>query len=99
MPEEGVKLTPNDRLLRDEEIVRIARLFVGLGVTKIRLTGGEPSVHPNLVALAGQKPLFFAAPPSVFLNSTPHHSISPSHRLPLSTQVSWQHCLACRLWP
>ena len=33
---------PHAELLTFEEITRVARVFVGLGVTKIRLTGGEP---------------------------------------------------------
>ncbi len=44
MPEEGVDLSPNDKLLSREEIFRIAQLFVDAGVDKIRLTGGEPLV-------------------------------------------------------
>lgn len=34
-----------------EEIVRLTKLFVGLGVTKVRLTGGEPTVRRGLVDL------------------------------------------------
>lgn len=45
MPEEGVDLTPTDQILTTDEIVRLARLFVRSGVTKIRLTGGEPLVN------------------------------------------------------
>jgi cyclic pyranopterin phosphate synthase len=37
-----------------DEIVRLTKLFVGLGVTKIRLTGGEPLLRPNLVELIGK---------------------------------------------
>jgi GTP 3',8-cyclase len=45
MPAEGLDwLTRTDRL-SDDEIVRLASIFVGLGVTSIRLTGGEPLVH------------------------------------------------------
>ncbi|OAD06290.1 hypothetical protein MUCCIDRAFT_26375 [Mucor lusitanicus CBS 277.49] len=51
MPEEGVPLTPNDQLLSKEEILRLARLFVSQGVTKIRLTGGEPTVRPDIIEL------------------------------------------------
>jgi molybdenum cofactor biosynthesis enzyme MoaA len=39
MPEEGVDLTPNEKLLTKDEIVKIAKLFVSCGVDKIRLTG------------------------------------------------------------
>ncbi len=36
-----------------DEIVRIARLFVALGVRKLRITGGEPLLRPNLADLVG----------------------------------------------
>lgn len=49
MPEEGVDLTPNARLLTADEIERLARLFVAAGVRKIRLTGGEPTLRGDLV--------------------------------------------------
>jgi cyclic pyranopterin phosphate synthase len=39
---------PHDELLSFEEIARIARIFVGLGVHKIRLTGGEPLLRKKL---------------------------------------------------
>ncbi|XP_072163646.1 molybdenum cofactor biosynthesis protein 1-like [Diadema setosum] len=49
MPEEGVSLTPSDRLLSTDEILRLAKLFVSEGVDKIRLTGGEPLVRKDIV--------------------------------------------------
>lgn len=51
MPEEGVELTPGQQLLSTEEVLRLARLFVGAGVDKIRLTGGEPTLRSDLVEL------------------------------------------------
>lgn len=48
MPAEGVQLQPHDHILTFEEIERIARLFVGEGVHKIRLTGGEPLVRKDV---------------------------------------------------
>jgi molybdenum cofactor biosynthesis protein A/molybdenum cofactor biosynthesis protein MoaC len=53
MPAEGVKLTPNDKILTSDEIIHLARLFVNEGVTKIRLTGGEPTVRRDLVSIIG----------------------------------------------
>ena len=53
MPAEGVSLTPHADLLNTEEILRIARLFVESGVTKIRLTGGEPTVRKDLSDIIG----------------------------------------------
>jgi len=42
---------PHSAILSFEEIARLARIFVGLGVEKIRLTGGEPLVRRDLVRL------------------------------------------------
>jgi cyclic pyranopterin phosphate synthase len=39
---------PKDQVLTFEEIERLARVFVGLGVEKLRITGGEPLVRRNL---------------------------------------------------
>jgi cyclic pyranopterin phosphate synthase len=41
-------MLPQERLLTPAELVRVARLCVGLGVEKVRITGGEPTVHPAL---------------------------------------------------
>lgn len=54
MPAEGVKLTKNDGILRTDEIIKIAKLFVNEGVTKIRLTGGEPTVRKEIVDIIGK---------------------------------------------
>ena len=54
MPEEGVNLTPNSDLLTTEEIIRLATLFAREGVTKIRLTGGEPLVRGDIVHIVGE---------------------------------------------
>lgn len=45
---------PLEKLLTDHEIVDLVRVFVGLGVRKLRLTGGEPLVRPGLPALVEQ---------------------------------------------
>lgn len=47
MPAEGIALTERSKLMTAQEIVTIAKVFVGLGVTKIRLTGGEPLVRKD----------------------------------------------------
>lgn len=54
MPGEGITLSPDSQLLRKDEILRLARLFVSQGVTKIRLTGGEPTVRPDIIELVQQ---------------------------------------------
>ncbi|ORX94942.1 molybdenum cofactor biosynthesis prote [Basidiobolus meristosporus CBS 931.73] len=51
MPAEGIDLQPTEKMLSTEEILRLARLFVEQGVTKIRLTGGEPTVRKDIVEL------------------------------------------------
>lgn len=48
MPEEGVALTPRAELLTVAEIERLMRLFAAAGITKVRLTGGEPTLRPDL---------------------------------------------------
>ncbi|XP_048373111.1 molybdenum cofactor biosynthesis protein 1 isoform X2 [Sphaerodactylus townsendi] len=54
MPEEGVPLTPKSELLTTQEIITLARLFVNEGVDKIRLTGGEPLIRPDVVDIIAQ---------------------------------------------
>ena len=51
MPSDGVELSPKDHILTDEEIIRLATLFVRHGVNKIRLTGGEPTVRKGITEL------------------------------------------------
>ncbi len=48
MPEEGMTFLPREELLSFEEIARVARVARSLGVTSIRLTGGEPLVRKGL---------------------------------------------------
>lgn len=54
MPEEGVKLTQNEKLLNGSEIVRLVQMFVKFGVNKIRFTGGEPLVRKDCVDIISQ---------------------------------------------
>jgi molybdenum cofactor biosynthesis enzyme MoaA len=48
MPEEGISLTENSKLLTTPELQRLVSLFASMGVNKIRLTGGEPLVRPDV---------------------------------------------------
>jgi GTP 3',8-cyclase len=48
MPEDGVLLSPKGHLMTYEEIHTIAKIFVANGVTKIRLTGGEPLIRKDI---------------------------------------------------
>lgn len=51
MPEDGVKFMRHEEILSYEEIERFARVAASLGVTKLRITGGEPLVRRNLSTL------------------------------------------------
>ncbi|KAG5340927.1 hypothetical protein C0989_012550 [Termitomyces sp. Mn162] len=53
MPSEGVELSPDGNILTNDEVIRLATLFVKSGVTKIRLTGGEPTVRKDIEELIG----------------------------------------------
>ena len=54
MPADGVDLSPRSDILTFEEIEQLARLFVRLGIRKIRLTGGEPLVRKDVEQLVGR---------------------------------------------
>ena len=54
MPEDGVGFQPRTKVLSFEEITRLARVSHDVGVTSIRLTGGEPLVRKDIVTLVGQ---------------------------------------------
>jgi cyclic pyranopterin phosphate synthase len=62
-------------LLTFEEIARLARLFVGLGVRKIRLTGGEPLVRRDLASLVAM----LAALPGVDIALTTNGTLLPQY--------------------
>ena len=51
MPEEGVCKLAHDRLLTEDEMVTAVRAAAGLGITKVRITGGEPLVKPNILSI------------------------------------------------
>lgn len=48
MPAEGLPWLPREEILTTFEIERLVRLFVGLGVQEVKLTGGEPTVRREL---------------------------------------------------
>lgn len=54
MPEEGVPQSPPPNLLTTPEIFLLSSVFVSQGVTKIRLTGGEPTVRRDILPLMQQ---------------------------------------------
>ncbi|XP_069358084.1 molybdenum cofactor biosynthesis protein 1 isoform X6 [Maniola hyperantus] len=49
MPAEGVPLSARSALLSRDELLRLARVFAALGVRKLRLTGGEPTLRADLL--------------------------------------------------
>jgi cyclic pyranopterin phosphate synthase len=49
---EEMRFLPRKSVLSADEIIRLASLFVDLGVEKIRLTGGEPLIRPDIVDIA-----------------------------------------------
>src|SRR5919204_888360 len=51
MPAEGLAWLPKAEILTFEEIVRLAELFVSLGVRALKLTGGEPTVRADFPTL------------------------------------------------
>jgi cyclic pyranopterin phosphate synthase len=53
MPAEGMPWIPREEILSFEEIGRLVRMLVGLGVRDVRLTGGEPLVRRGFPALVG----------------------------------------------
>ena len=53
MPAEGLDWLSSKSVLGDEEILRLASIFVGLGIRTIRLTGGEPLVRAGVAGLVG----------------------------------------------
>jgi len=64
MPPQGIDWTPRAEILTADEVVRLGTIFVGMGITKIRLTGGEPlsrrdvgQIAERLGALPGLKTL------------------------------------------
>lgn len=48
MPAEGLDWLPKPEMLTDEEIIRLVRVLVGLGITAVRFTGGEPLLRRSL---------------------------------------------------
>ena len=51
MPAEGICKKAHEEMLTQEEMIMAVRAAASLGVTKLRITGGEPLVKPNIVEL------------------------------------------------
>jgi cyclic pyranopterin phosphate synthase len=54
MPLRGLTFVPSQELLTAAEIEDVARAAVGLGFRKFRLTGGEPTLRPDIVEIVGR---------------------------------------------
>jgi cyclic pyranopterin phosphate synthase len=54
LPASGTKWLPREDLLRADEIVQIVEAAANLGVSKIRLTGGEPLVRPDALEIVAR---------------------------------------------
>ena len=51
MPEEGVPKKPHAEMMTEEEMIRAVEAAADLGVTKLRLTGGEPLIKRNILSI------------------------------------------------
>jgi len=51
MPEEGIRLIDHSEIMSYEEILEVIREGIKLGITKVRITGGEPLVRKGVVSL------------------------------------------------
>jgi cyclic pyranopterin phosphate synthase len=67
MPAEGLRWLPRAELLTFEELARLLQLFVRLGVTSLKVTGGEPTVRADLPTLIG---MFRGAGPGLDISIT-----------------------------
>ena len=54
MPLRGLTFIPSDQLLTAEEIELTTRAAVSVGFQKFRLTGGEPTLRPDIVDIVGR---------------------------------------------
>ncbi|MEE2685664.1 MAG: GTP 3',8-cyclase MoaA [Planctomycetota bacterium] len=54
MPDENVRFKPREEILTFEEIEKLVRVAASRGVTKLRITGGEPLVRAELPTLVGR---------------------------------------------
>ena len=54
MPEEGLAWSAKDQILSYEEMLRLVRILADLGISKVRITGGEPFVRRDLIPLMSE---------------------------------------------
>ena len=51
MPEEGICKKRHDQMLTEDEMIRAVRAAASLGISKVRITGGEPLIKPNILSI------------------------------------------------
>lgn len=51
MPKDGVRLLSHENVLTNEELILACKVAVSLGITKIRVTGGEPLIKKNIIEI------------------------------------------------
>lgn len=81
MPAEGLAWLPKEEILTFEELTRLLRLFVGLGIRSVKVTGGEPTVRADLPTLIR---MLREAAPAVDLSMTTNGVLLERLALPLA---------------
>jgi len=81
MPSEGLAWLPKDEILTFEELTRVLRLFVRLGVESIKVTGGEPTVRADLPVLVR---MFREAGPDLDISLTTNGTLLETLAAPLA---------------
>lgn len=84
MPADGVPWLARETLLTTDEMVRIARVAVELGITEIRLTGGEPLLRPDVVDVVARLSLLTGPAGPVELSLTTNALRLPALAAPLA---------------
>ena len=89
MPSDGILLSPKANLMTADEIIQIASTFVRHGVTKIRLTGGEPLLRkdfPEIIERLAQLPVSLAITTNGVL--VPRHlSLLLKHKVQITISI------------
>jgi cyclic pyranopterin phosphate synthase len=81
MPAEGLAWLPKEEILTFEELTRLLALFVRLGVTSIKVTGGEPTVRADLPTLVR---MFRGAGPDLDISITTNGVLLDTLAVPLA---------------
>ena len=81
MPAEGLRWLPREELLTFEELTRLLALFVRLGVSSLKVTGGEPTVRADLPRLIG---MFRGVGPALDISITTNGMLLDTLAAPLA---------------